>query len=388
LGLSPLLLAHFNHTSLVAPLANLVAVPWVGFLVVPLTLLSAALQLLHPATGLFLAGLADGLMGLIWPWLDWLASVPFARWYGVCPAWALALATIGIALWLLPRGLPGRALAPVLCLPLFWPQAPDLPEGGFRLTLLDVGQGLAAVVQTRHHVLVYDTGPRFPSGFDTGEAVVLPFLRQHGVGRVDRLVISHGDSDHAGGARSLLTRMTVRAVQGRWAEGPEAQCFDHASMACERGQQWRWDGVEFRILHPPPFWGDDNISSCVLQVSGPGGRVLLPGDVEGLGEAVLLSYDREGLQSEVLVLPHHGARQGSSDPFLEAVSPRFALVGSGFQSRFGHPHDEVRERLAQRGIPLRETAVEGAIRVDMLPGEDLHSPPGWRLEVRRYWHGQ
>jgi len=387
LGLSPLLLAHFNHTSLVAPLANLLAVPWVGFLVVPLTLLSAAMQLVHPATGLFLAGLADGLMGLIWPFLDWLAARPFARWYAVRPGWALALATLGIALWLLPRGLPGRALAPVLCLPLFWPQTPELPEGGFRLTLLDVGQGLAAVVQTRHHVLVYDTGPRFPSGFDTGEAVVVPFLRQQGVARVDRLVISHGDNDHAGGARSLLVQMAVRAVQGRWAEGPGGQGFDHESMACERGQQWQWDGVDFRILHPPPFWGDDNISSCVLQVSGPGGRVLLPGDVEGLGEAVLLAYERGGLQSEVLVLPHHGARQGSSGPFLEAVSPRLALAAAGFQSRFGHPHDEVRERLAERDIPLRETAVEGAIRVDLLPGEDLHSLPGWRDEARRYWHG-
>jgi len=387
-GLSPLLLAHFNHTSLVAPLANLLAVPWVGFLVVPLTLLSAAMQWLHPATGLFLAGLADGLIGLIWPWLEWLAGLPFARWYTVRPEWALGLAALGIALWLLPRGLPGRALAPVLCLPLFWPQAPELPEGGLRLTLLDVGQGLAAVVQTRHHVLVYDTGPRFPSGFDTGDAVVVPYLRQQGVFRVDRLVISHGDNDHAGGARSLLEQMTVKSVQGRWAEGPDAQGFSHEAMSCERGQQWQWDGVEFRILHPPPHWGDDNISSCVLQVSGPGGRVLLPGDVEGLGEAVLLAYDRGGLQSDVLVLPHHGARQGTSDPLLEAVSPRLALVAAGFQSRFGHPHEDVRERLAKQGIPLRETAVEGAIRVDLLPGEALYSPPGWRLAARRYWHGR
>ncbi|WP_026289822.1 DNA internalization-related competence protein ComEC/Rec2 [Thioalkalivibrio sulfidiphilus] len=384
LGLTPLLLVFFSQTSVVAPLANLLAVPWVGLLVVPLTLFSAALTLLHPLAGLPVAWLADGLMGLIWIWLEFLASLPFARWYASRPAWALALAALGIALWLLPRGLPGRMLAPVLCLPLLWPPSPELPEGGLRLTLLDVGQGLAAVVQTRHHTLVYDTGPGFPSGFDTGQSVVVPFLRHQGVARVDRLLISHGDNDHAGGAQSVIDLIPVKKVQGTWG----LRQTRVPAIPCERGMAWRWDGVDFRILHPPPYWGDDNISSCVLQVEGPGGRVLLPGDVDGLGEVVLLDFAAEGLRSDVLVLPHHGARDAASDTFLDRVSPTLALVGAGFNNRFGHPDASVRERLDIRGIPLRGTAEEGAIRVDLLPGEPLHSPPGWRITARRYWHSE
>lgn len=384
LGLTPLLLVFFSQTSVVAPLANLLAVPWVGLLVVPLTLLSAALTLLHPLAGLPVAWLADGLMGLIWIWLEFLAGLPFARWHASRPAWTLALTALGIALWLLPRGLPGRALAPVLCLPLLWPPSPELPEGGLRLTLLDVGQGLAAVVQTRHHTLVYDTGPGFPSGFDTGQSVVVPFLRHQGVGRVDRLLISHGDNDHAGGAQSVIDLIPVHKVQGAWG----LRQARVPAIPCERGMAWRWDGVDFRILHPPPHWGDDNISSCVLQVEGPGGRVLLPGDVDGLGEAVLLYFAADGLRSDVLVLPHHGARDAASDAFLDRVSPTLALVGAGFNSRFGHPDASVRERLDIRGIPLRGTAEEGAIRVDLLPGEPLHSPPGWRITARRYWHSE
>jgi competence protein ComEC len=384
MGLTPVLLVHFSQTSVVAPLANLAAVPWVGLLVVPITLLAAGLMLIHPVLGALPADLANWLMGVVWLWLDFLAGLPFARWHAARPLWALALAALGIVLWLAPRGLPGRALAPVLCLPLVWPPQPDLPPGAFRFTLLDVGQGLSAVVQTRYHTLVYDTGPAFPSGLDTGDAVVVPFLRHQGVGRVDRLVISHSDNDHAGGAASVLARLPVGAVKGVWGRRQTGV----AALDCEHGAHWQWDGVDFQVLHPPPFWGDDNISSCVVRVSGPGGSVLLPGDVEGLGEAVLLRNAADTLRSDILVLPHHGARNGSGGAFLDAVSPQLALVGAGFNSRFGHPHEEVRERLAVRGVPLRETALEGAIRVDLLPGEPIRSPPGWRITARRYWHAR
>ncbi|WP_018231305.1 DNA internalization-related competence protein ComEC/Rec2 [Thioalkalivibrio thiocyanodenitrificans] len=383
-GLTPLLLIHFNQTSVVAPLANFLAVPIVGLAVVPVTLLAAALMLIHPELGALPAALADWLMGTVWLWLDFLAGLPFARWQAARPAWVLALASLGIVLWLAPRGLPGRALAPALCLPLLWPPPPTVPAGGYRLTLLDVGQGLAAVVQTRHHTLVYDTGPAFPSGLNTGDAVVVPFLRHQGIGRVNRLLISHGDNDHAGGAAGILARMPVDAVKGAWGRTQDQV----PALDCERGTRWQWDGVEFRILHPPPAWGDDNVSSCVLRVSGPGGAVLLPGDVDGLGERVLLDYAGEALHSEVLVVPHHGARDAASEAFLDAVSPQLALVSAGFNSHFGHPHAEVRARLDNRGVVLRNTAEEGAIRVDVFPGEPIRSPPGWRITARRYWHGE
>lgn len=384
LGLTPLLLVHFNQTSLVAPAANLLAVPWVGLLVVPVTLSGAALVVIHPVLGAPAVELASWLTGVIWLWLDLLAGLPFARWQAARPVWTLVFATLGILLTLAPRGFPGRVLAPVFCLPMLWSPAPVLPQGGYRLTLLDVGQGLAAVVQTRHHTLVFDTGPAFAGGLDTGNAVVVPFLRHQGVTRVDRLIISHGDNDHAGGADSVIERIPVERVKGAWGLHQDRV----PARACERGTTWNWDGVEFRILHPPPHWGEDNISSCVLRVAGPGGSVLLPGDVDGLGEAVLLRYAGEALRSDVLVVPHHGASGASGNDFLEAVDPRLALVSAGFGNRFGHPHDDVRRRLARRAVPLRETAAEGAIHVDLLPGKPVHSPPGWRITARRYWHGE
>ncbi|SEP78742.1 competence protein ComEC [Ectothiorhodospira magna] len=381
-GLLPLTLVMFQHGSLISPLANLVAVPWVSVVVVPLTLGGVLLSPLLPWVAQWCWLAAHLAVSLLWPLLEYMAAWPWSPWRAAPPLWTLWPALLGLALILAPRALPARWLGVLLLLPMLWPARPSLQPGEFRLTVLDVGQGLATVVQTRDHTLVYDTGPRFSPRFDAGSAAVVPYLRHQGREQIDRLVVSHSDNDHIGGAPAILDSLRVGEVLSR---SPER--LPHAlSRECLRGETWQWDGVTFRMLHPPPGWGDDNESSCVLHVSGPGGSVLLPGDVERLGEAVLVRGEGEGLAADVLLLPHHGSRTSSSEALLDQVSPRLALVSTGFANRLGHPHEEVLQRLRVRDIPLLDPAHEGALRVDFVPGEGVVVQPGHRHAARRHWH--
>ncbi|MCG5493142.1 DNA internalization-related competence protein ComEC/Rec2 [Ectothiorhodospira variabilis] len=381
-GLLPLTLVMFQHGSLISPLANLFAVPWVSFVVVPLVLVGVGLSPWVPWAAEALWGLAHLAVWVLWPVLEHLADWPGAQWRAAPPAWTLMPALLGLAWFMAPRAWPARWLGLLLLLPMLWPPRADLEPGAFRVAMLDVGQGLAVVVKTAGHTLVYDTGPRFSPRFDAGEAAVVPYLRHQGRDRVDALMISHGDNDHIGGAASVLSRLSVNAVLSR-----DPGRLDHPdSMECLEGQEWAWDGVVFRVLHPPPFWGDDNESSCVLRIQGSGGSVLLTGDVEGLGEAVLVHSHGPGLASDVLLVPHHGAATSLSEPFLDRVSPQLALVSTGFENRFGHPHEQTLERLERRRIPLMDTAGEGAFRVDVHPDAGVRVHPGYRHVGRRHWH--
>jgi len=191
----PLLLLFFQEASLIAPLANIIAVPWVSLAVVPVALAGTVIYALNETAGGLLLQLASGLLAAVWLLLEWLSRLDYALWRQHAPvAWTLLPAVFGLAVLFMPRGLPGRWTGGLLLLPLFFTTPEGPAHGEARVTLLDVGQGLAAVVQTEHHTLVYDTGPRFSATFDTGQAVVVPFLRHQGIQRLDALVISHGDS--------------------------------------------------------------------------------------------------------------------------------------------------------------------------------------------------
>lgn len=269
-GLLPLMLALFQQVSLVSPLANIVAVPWVSFVVVPLTLLGASLVGVWPAAGAFLLVVADGALAWLWPLLTWCGEAPFAQWtQHVPPAWAFLPAAAGALLLISPAGVPGRWLGILLLAPLLAVPPPRPPPGEAWLTLLDVGQGLSAVVRTARHSLVFDTGPAFSERFDAGDAVVAPFLRASGVPRVDRLVISHGDRDHLGGLASLLEQMPVEDIV---TSVPDKVAWQAGlPQACHAGQQWQWDGVSFAILYPFPELGTrGNDASCVLRISTAG----------------------------------------------------------------------------------------------------------------------
>ncbi len=382
LALLPLLLLFFQQFPVLSPLANLIAIPWVGGTVLPLSLLAALAGMVSDALQGGLLEWAALTMDGLWQVLRWLDRMPGLLWQRPePPLWALTLALPGVALLLAPRGLPGRWLGLPLCLPLLWPPVAAPAVGGFWFTLLDVGPGLAVVVRTRNHVLVYDTGPRLGVALDAGRAVLVPFLRQQGVTGVDLLIVSHADSQHTGGVRSLRELLPVARIL---TSAPDRIPIDGAE-ACRVGQRWEWDGVWFQILHPPEsgFSGDN--ASCVLGVEGEAGRVLLPGDIETAAELVLVATYGTGLAAEVLVAPHQGNRNLSTGVFLEAVQPDYILFSTGYHNRFGYPRPETVARYQATGAMLLDTAQEGAITFRLEPGVALE-PARYRRDRRRYWN--
>ncbi|UGB39382.1 DNA internalization-related competence protein ComEC/Rec2 [Frateuria soli] len=380
-ALLPLTLWFFGEASLIGALSNLVAVPFVSFVVVPCVLLGVLLLLLAPVAATPVLKLAGFFAHAQWWLLERMAAWPGAHWYlpEVGP-WALLLATVG-ALWLFaPRGLPLRPLGLLLFLPLVWPVVRLPAAGGFQAWVLDVGQGLSVVVRTRHHALVYDAGARYPSGFDLGEAVVLPALHALDVARLDLLIASHGDNDHAGGIPAVAAAFP-HAV--RYASEPGR--IPLPTKPCRAGQAWRWDGVVIRVLSPgPQTGGKRNDRSCVLAVDGAGGRLLLTGDISSRVEPAVASAVGDA-RSTVLVVPHHGSRYSSAPRFIAAIAPRLALVSAGWHNRFGHPHPLVLQRYAEAGVPLLDTATRGAIEIDAAPTAEPAAVVTWRQRHPRYW---
>lgn len=380
-GLLPLTVWFFGQASVLGAPVNLVAVPVVSLGVVPLALLGIVAWFVWPAAAGVLWQLAAWLMQALWQGLELCASWPLAQWFVPQASWwALLLALLG-GLWLLlPRGLPVRWLGLLLFLPLLWPR-PDVPApGAFRVVVLDVGQGLSVLVRTREHALLYDAGPRFPSGFDVGEAVVLPALRALGVRQLDMLMVSHGDNDHDGGAPAVARAMPAARVLGS-----EPGRTSLPMSLCRAGRHWRWDGVAFRILHPVDAWPEgSNNGSCVLLVTGAGGRMLLPGDISRLVEPAVGKQVGPG-PPLVLLVPHHGSNSSSRASFLRRLQPTMAVVSAGWHNRFGHPADEVVVRYRAADIALYNTARAGAVSVAF----PATAPPRlrWRLRCdrRHYW---
>ena len=378
LGLAPLALLFFGQISLVGVLANLVAVPVVTLLLVPLALLGT---LLAP-----LWALAAWAGELLFTLLAQLAAWPGAVWAAATPPWpwqAAALLGLLLAALRLPRSL--RALGGLLVLPLllYAPERP--PSGEFRLRVFDVGQGSAVWLQTARHELLYDVGPRWGpgEGQDAAARIVVPALRAAGVARLDRVVVSHGDADHAGGLESLRRALPV----GDWRLAPDPR-LPAAARRCAAGEVWDWDGVRFEFLHPAadatPLPG--NANGCVLRVqarAGQGRAVLLAADIERPQEDALRRAS--ALRPvDLLLLPHHGSASSSTPELLTALAPQQAFAQSGYRNRFGHPAAAVRTRLRALGIALATSGDCGALRWDS--GEPAGAARCQRDERARYWH--
>jgi competence protein ComEC len=379
-ALLPLSLAWFQLGSWIAPVANLIAVPVISFLVLPQLLAGAGLALIWTPLGMPLLWWSDLWLALLLVTLEILLLLPAAASEIAVPLAGTVLAMIGVLMVLLPGRRRFLPLAFLACLPLFLPWSPRLAEGDFRAEMLDVGQGLAVVVRTRNHALVYDAGPAWDEGFDSGAAVVLPALRRQGIRHVDRVVVSHEHMDHRGGVGAILAGIPVGDVFSR------RGATDPTEEPCESGRHWEWDGVGFAILHPPPYWDYGNAASCVLAVHGRNGRLLLTGDVEGLGERVLVrSVVDAALRTDVLVVPHHGASGVLSRGLLEAASPAVAWVGTGFDNRFGHPAPDVRQRLDANCVALFDTAERGMLWLET-DSDGMRLGPGSRVERPRFWH--
>lgn len=380
-GLFPLLLLFFQQVSLLSPLANLVAVPTIGLIAIPWCLLASLAMLISAeAGGLLLDGVALFLAG-IWQVLEWLSGLPWAQWrHAQPPFWSLCLALPGVALLLAPRGIPGRWLGLLLLAPAVATtnRVPD--PGALRMTLLDVGQGLAAVLQTHRHTLVFDTGARFSPSFDMGSAVVEPFLLEQGKSHLDLLLVSHGDNDHMGGAQSLMNRFSIAGIL---TSVPERLA---GSRLCRAGQAWNWDGVSFEILSPFGTAGNGNDNSCVLRVAAPGGCVLLTGDIEREAERRLAETYGERLRCDAIVAPHHGSRTSSTALLLALVKPRLALFSTGYLNPYGLPSREVLERYRAAGALVANTAEAGAITVEIDPLRGMGAASSYRAVRGRYWN--
>lgn len=385
-GLVPLTLALFQQVSLVAPLANAVAIPVVTFGVVSLALIGIVL----PFDFLFIG--AHAVFAQLMRYLEWLAQWPDAAWQQHAPlTWTIVAGTLG-TIWLLaPRGVPGRMLGGIWLLPMFIVAPLPPMEGRFRLTVLDVGQGLSTVVQTGSHALLFDTGPRYGEMADAGSRVVAPNLRAMGVQRLDTMVISHADSDHSGGALSVLDVVPVHSLASSLAVNHPivARMGRQNAVHCMQGQRWRWDGVDFAVLWPRPGDYDDpgiktNDLSCVIRIDGRSGSVLLTGDIEARDEQALLAMAVD-VHADVIVAPHHGSRTSSTRAFVEAVGPSLVVFTPGYRNRFGHPRPEVVARYLDVGAAALRSDADGAVELDM----DGSLPLSWRtarVERRRYWH--
>ena len=395
IGLIPALLALFQQVSLVSPVANAFAIPLISFVVVPLTLLAALLHIDWPLW------LAHHAMSVCMMALEWLNKLPDAVWVQHAPpAWSIALGMAG-ALWLLlPRGFPARWLGLLVMLPMFFVLPASPSPGALRLVIFDVGQGLAVLAQTHNHALLYDTGPDFGGEADSGNRVLIPSLRAQGIAHLDGLMLTHDDNDHTGGARSILQTMPISWLSSSLATDHKLlQLSSNAqsiTQRCTDGQAWEWDGVQFELLHPtaesyaPEIYGQakirDNERGCVLKITTGKHSVLLVADIEKKSEQRLLQQHADKLPATLLVVPHHGSKTSSTDQFVKAVHPRYAVFTVGYRNRYGHPKQEVVERYRAIGSQLLRSDEDGAIVVDM--DQQSFRVERYRKTHARYWHHQ
>jgi competence protein ComEC len=400
-GLFPLIAVWMGYFPLITPLANLFAVPFATFVLMPLAILSGMAYALSPWLGKMVLSFCGQGLDLFWWYLEQMQKLN-VNWYLVMsqvPAAVVLLWSMsGVCVWLAPRGIFRhewqRFLSGIcLLLPLLLPWRDAIPPAEFRLTVVDVGQGLGMMIETAQTVTVYDVGNHFSEKFDMGRDVMAPLLRRRGYDHVDTLLISHADSDHAGGLKGLLGELQTRRllsgnaaiIQQRLASDETQRLMTVPVESCVRGQAWQQDQVRFEMLGPQPAQVSSkrNNYSCVLRISNAHFSVLLTGDIEQDEEALLL--DQPGkLESDVLVVPHHGSRSSSSLAFLSAVDPLYAIVSVGYHSQYGHPHAEIIERYRQLQIPLLRTDLSGAMIVSSQSGIEI--PAGARESALGYWH--
>lgn len=374
IGLFPLLLILGLPISLSAPLANLIAVPWISLVVLPLALLGTFL-LAVPLVGEVVLWLAGGALDLLFQGLALLA--------GYLPAWIPAEVSLGYwlvslagaVIVLLPGGVPFRLLGwPMLLLAVFPPREP-VPHGRAEVLQLDVGQGQAIVLRTRHHTLLYDAGPR-SRATDLGARVVLPSLKKLGIASLDLMLISHADADHAGGAAAVVRGLPVKRVVGGETDGLPGFL---GTQPCLSGERWEWDGVSFELWQWPGAV-DGNPKSCVLQVQANGERLLLTGDIDRAAERALLDSPL-AQRTDWLQVPHHGSRSSSSRPFVQQLAPTSVLISRGRGNAFGHPHAQVMERYRALGSRVYDSAEHGAVRLQL----GAFQPAQVARAQRRFW---
>jgi competence protein ComEC len=388
IGLVPLTLLMFGQVSLVSPLANAIAIPVISLFVTPLALVGGILP--SPLADVVLVA-AHAAVDLLARLMSWIAAPKLAVWAAPAPEpWMMALALFGTAWLLAPRGWPHRWAGLAAWTPLLT-QLPTAPAPRqFTVTAFDVGQGMALLIETHGRRLLYDTGPQYAPGANGATRVILPYLRGRGIGRLDAMVVSHSDLDHAGGAQSILGAVQVDTVISSLPERHPAVLASSHHVRCQAGRHWTWDAVRFELLGPTSESYSDpgmkpNARSCVLKVEAQGQAILLAGDIEAAQEAALVRGGPERLRATVLLAPHHGSGTSSTASFLQAVHPELGIFQVGHRNRYRHPKREVYERYRQLGITRVRTDETGALALSFGQTLEWH---GYRARHPRYWHGR
>lgn len=381
IAIMPVIIFWFKQIPVYSVLANAVAIPVIGFLIVPITFLATFLIFLLPEFAIYLYSLVEKINDISWSYLHYLSQQQYA--VVSIPAshiGAFFLALVGVLILIMPRGLPARWVGLFYLLPLLFPQTPRLQPDEFKLTQLDVGQGLSALIETQNHVLVYDTGARFSERFNIGDAVLIPYLRAKGFNELSMLMISHGDNDHIGGANALIKRIKINRIL---TSTPEKFSVD--TEICTKGNKWIWDEVVFEILHPAlesNFIG--NNASCVLKVSSRYGTVMLTGDIEKQAEKSLLADLAQQLKADILLVPHHGSKTSSTSEFINAVNPDYAFFSAGYNNRFGFPKQDIIERYKIFGVETLISFETGELSANFDKSGLIVEQ--FRQKRRRFWH--
>ena len=418
LAMVPALAFLFQQVSISSPFANAVAIPIVTFVVTPLALMTAVISCVSSLAPLASATAWLGHFAFDWCMIPvtWLADAPWSSLsVAAMPAWCLVLSLLGMTWALQPPGIPVRWIGWTLLLPALSWQPQRLPEGNWWLTALDVGQGGAILVGTQRHVLLFDSGPRVGSS-DTGQRVVVPVLRALGIKKLDVLVVSHSDIDHAGGLPGLLKEVPVKSAFSSFnleSHLSHTQNILQVSspiprpdqmLACEAGHTWEWDGVIFSFLHParevqtvrerPPVShvkkkSRSNDQSCVLHIQGAYHSALLPGDIGIKQEKEILQrFDSGAAQlapfADLVLVGHHGSSTSSSPLFVAQTRAQHAIAQVGYLNRFAHPTQEVENRWKASQAQFWRTDHHGAMVVQSThKGLSVRSESIWR---KRYWH--
>lgn len=381
-GMSPLLIYYFQQVSIIAPFANFITVPLISLIVVPLCLLSVLFLFINPLIADLLLSLTSRILqglGYVLSFFDGFTYATFNA--SSVSFYAVLLSLFGVAILLSPRGVPARWLGLLMFLPLMFSKIDKPVQGEVTMTLLDVGQGLATVVETTNYVLVFDTGARYSQYSDMGKTVVLPFLKHKGIKQINTLIISHGDNDHSGGAKAIIAGQKINTIL---TSAPKL-FMNVIATQCIAGQAWVWDNVEFKILSPQkPFYLGENDNSCVLKITTKAGSILLTGDIEKTAEQGLVNHFPQHLKSDVLIAPHHGSKTSSTSAFLKEVNPDVIIIPAGYQNKFSFPHQQVLDRYKEINSTVYNLAEEGAVIVKLK--NKSYTVQSMRKVEGKYWN--
>ena len=374
-----LILGLFGGISLLSPVVNLIAIPLVTFVLLPLSLFSVLLLMAQSSVAptvlewclTAFAMCERGLQSIIAIDAQWLQL-------STTPLLALAFATVAIVFLFFPKGLLPKPLVMLLFIPLLLTENKQSTPG-WQMDMLDVGQGLALLLRKRENAMLYDVAAEYPDGFSMAENVILPVLNKNGITQLDSVIISHDDTDHAGGLETVLRHQTVLELR-------------YPMQSCQRGDRWQWQGIQFEVLWPdtsyPKLLHNDNNQSCVIMLDDGNNRILLTGDIEQDVELLLTRWHRSGLinlSAEALVAPHHGSKTSSSSPFISAVAPHYVLISAGYYNRWGMPAEIVIKRLHRLNADIFSTAEHGQISV-IVDEYGKMRVKSWRKDLQPRWY--